>query len=583
MSQEPSQQVKRSLVWEPSFREAAELLHEGATELERCLALRALSADPSRQSAAWEAVRSFLAREGSHGMHQGALDSPEVCRLAAQALARGAESQMAELHEAVRMATMPLFPAVRVMAEAVTGKIDLRVGWFRDLVGDEPMDRLRAAEVLTCAPPGSLSNLEGMAVARYLFSQCSEDHLAMAGDGKGSLALPYSDGAERISVFFARHANEGALAIAELVMERMHILSYVGLKMLVKHGDQRCRDAAFEHSIKFDRLSVVGVEGWPAEAIKSVEGRLVTTLTSGETCANVLVSCIQALKKIRSSGNHEEAMFPLVKRERWNGELARAVAGYVTAGAVSSGAALHARQTIEPPRDGIPARLGLKLPSGYFLAARPSLGQVQLAAAILEASHDPFRRELYRSALNARDISGRWLVGASRVVVASHLPPMSVEATQEILRASRADLEVAVRYHQAALLDFAGRTSQAAAFRIIDQVMSMSQLDAGPVARTAEVVESLWVRAAGDESARAKIASHVVSLAERFGGGLVRMDLCARFYDSLARIPAASCEDFVARLAKVAGEVQRSPMVVPSTELKALASLIERTNTASRS
>jgi hypothetical protein len=39
----------------------------------------------------------------------------------------------------------------------------------------------------------------------------------------------------------------------------------------------------------------------------------------------------------------------------------------------------------------------------------------------------------------------------------------------------------------------------------------------------------------------------------------------------------------VARLAKVAGEVQRSPMVVPSTELKALASLIERTNTASRS
>jgi len=168
------------------------------------------------------------------------------------------------------------------------------------------------------------------------------------------------------------------------------------------------------------------------------------------------------------------------------------------------------------------------------------IGEVQLATAILEAAHDPFRRDLYRRALAAWDVSGRWLVGGSRVVVACYLSPSSPEAKREILKGSSSDIEQLGRFHLSELFRFASETENKVSFHILNSTMRSQHTNVAAVDQALRTIESLWQKATGDEVRQAELVSYVASLPNRLRSAIIRVDLCCRVYESLQQDPSRS-------------------------------------------
>lgn len=561
--------------WELSFRECARQLHEAALPVEQVQALRFLAGIPEKPEAGWECVWSFMRR--GEGIVAGVLfEDPIAARVAVEILSRGSSSQMAELEEALSVARLPLSPQTEVIAEAVCSHEARRVKWFKEMMGTDPLVKLRALEILAMAPSGTLRNTEGMMLARYLFNECAEDRGKLTAIDKPETLAPYTYAADLIPRFFSRHANGGSLAVAELVMQRSQALSYLAVRVLVEHGTDEHRKIAFNFTLERDYLAPLEFNKWPKGALEVIQEDLGRTLATGTSSSTIILGCIRALQILRDSSNYEEAMFKIVSVQRWNGELARVVGEYVTAGPISPRAIEYARSLLEPPSPSALGTCGFKSPKRLFLAARPVIGEVQLATAILEAAHDPFRRDLYRRALAAWDVSGRWLVGGSRVVVACYLSPSSPEAKREILKGSSSDIEQLGRFHLSELLRFASETENKVSFHILNSTMRSQHTNVAAVDQALRTIESLWQKATGDEVRQAELVTYVASLPNRLRSAIIRVDLCCRVYESLQRIPRGAERAIQARFDEVAAEIQGTSMVVPNTEYRALKELIAR-------
>lgn len=560
------------------FREAALLLLSADVGADRLVALQALGSDQGRAAAAWECAHAFLAAREDRLDEQGSMGHEEASRLVG-ILSQGTPSQMSELVERLAGSTIPLTESASVRAEAAGHHEELRLEWFRALLSEDAGERLKASELITCAPLGSLSGKEAMALARYLFRQAAEDQGALL---LGAAAQPAHAGnlyvwsGDRIERFFARHAHPSALAVAEVAMQRNAMLSSVGARMLVLYGDQLHRDHVFDHTKQCGPVAPVKFSEWPAEALGGVEARIVELLEGADVAPATRLDSVRALRKLRRDERHDAIMIGQVRASPWDTELARAVADYLSAGRVGAGAIGYARSVLAPSGEGLLGRLGIKLPHSLYLFSRPLPGEVELSVRLLEASQDPGRRDAYERALSAWDVTGRYVVGSMRAWMASLLHPSSPLAASTIAGCGSEELQRATMAYGTDLLAFAERCPLEVALRISERALSHSHLRPDVVAQVADVIDAQWRGAAADMQALGIIVSQVVSFASRYPSAVVRMDLCTRFFSAIPFVPPSAIGDVRARLAKLEAEVAQSPMVVPSDELKAVRGLLER-------
>lgn len=562
-----STQPIRNELGSASFRAAAAALMRAESHSKALLALDALRCS-DRAAAVWECVNESLYGAGEVCL----LEGDELRRELVSALSRGTPSQIEDLAKWVSRARLPFSYRDQIAAEVIGASAEVRVDWFRDLVGDDPYRRLRAVDLLCAVTPGALSSRESMALASYLFSTCADDHGAvLLRDGPRALAsFPFS--AERIAYFYSRHCTPAALSVAERAMERNQMISFIATRMLVEYGQQEHREAAFAFIVSRDRLLVGGFDSWSVEAIASIEPNLTQLLTDLSGSGNVLAGAVRALERLPGAAEKSELLISVARARSWSTELIDAIGSFFTAKEITPAALAFAKQSVEPPNDGFSWFKGLFSHFGY---TRPQPEIVEVALRVLEKAGEPERYALYRRALSAWDISGAWITAPMRAVVATLLPPEDPVAAAEVLAASNSNLERACKRHHSQLLGFAGRASFAVAQRIIEGALQAGFTRAEVAFEVCEALEAMQKRASDEESLSTLVA-FVAGLGRRFPSSTVRVEICSRFYDSLQRIPSGALSAIRERLAECSADMTSSRMVVPEAEYDALVRLVMR-------
>ncbi len=554
---------------ESSFRDAAASLMRAETEGEALSALSELRCSGAA-AAAWECVNEALFGRGQVALIRGG----ELREALVAALQRGTPSQLADLAERLDRARLPLSFREMVAAEAFGAAEDTRRRWFRDLVSGDPYRRLRSVDFLCAVSPGLLSNQESMTVAKYLFSGCADDHGALLlRDGPDALAsFPFT--AERIGHFFSRHSSPGALAIAETVMGRNQMISFVACSVLVEHGQQAHRDAAFSHIVSGSRLLLGGFEGWSEYGLASVEPKLLSLLQDETKSESVVAGVVRALGRLSATAERDEALLRVVKSRAWQDEVVDAVAATILREGPSAAAVAFAQQELDPPKPGFSWYKGLFSHFGY---TRPAPAVVELSVKVLEAQEFPGRQDLFRRALSAWDISSPWIQGPSRAFLASLLPAKDLAAEHEMVSLPLADLVVASTKHFEQLLRFASESSLDTAKTIVEGVVIACFDNAGAMARASRVLRKLYRTARREsESASAEVVEFVTDIARRFPSSAVKTELIVPFYENLDEIPSGARRAFRQRLMQCLAEWNSTKMVVLEAELEAMKRLADQ-------
>jgi|688.fasta_scaffold10089_14 hypothetical protein len=516
----------------------------GDSSLEILRDLRALQ----KPEATWEAVFELLVRLDSFPK-----DPDEGLRQSmAGALQCGSESQLADLRGYIAGAPAVLDWRHKVAAEAVASQEELRVEWCRELVGDEPLRRLRAAELLSAAKPGALSNQESWAVAKYLFERYQDDSFVARASFRGDAVARLAMTPEAIGDFYFRHSGSGALAVAEAGLRRNPMLAFIAARVLVEYGDQQHRERAFDLIVSSKWPLVDKFENWSEEALSTVEPKLVAVVTELTAPSDVVSAAIAALSRLPGGTKHEGIVIDAARRQPLNREVQEAVVGMLTSNGVSEASLQFARQLLLPANSG---SFLLKSPSEWFAFQRPSELLVETAMALFESAQSSEGELVYRRALAARDISGDWVRGPSRVLLATRLPCGDGSVEGEVLRAREEDLRAAVGTDERPLLALASRSSLEVGLRVLNAVLAAKSVDGRAVVKAHDTLQAMRRRHPGEGDLSTMI-EFCVRAARQYLTASVRSDLCACFYDSVETAPQAVVPILQARLSECARQVE---------------------------
>lgn len=499
-------------------------------------------------AATWEAVYAIVRGSDSFEIEP----DTRLRREMANVLRSGSESQLAELHHMLAETQVLIGWRQRVVAEAVAGSTETRTEWFKALLGTDPLDRLRAASLLTASPAGGLRNEESWALAKYLFGGYRDDVglgvMTFRGEALLSLAMP----AEAIASFFARHAGPGALAIAEAALDREPILAIVAAHMVVEYGECSHRSRAFDRVVNYKWPLFDRFDSWSVEALKAVEGKLIDLVWSLSASPEMVAAGVRALQELPTRQSHEKLAILTARRQPWNREVHQAVLELLTCETISVESLGFARDTLQPSG---PSTFFLKRPRQWHAFNRPHEALVELAVEVLERAQSGDRTDVYRRALAARDISGEWLRGASRVLLAARLPGSDATAQREIRRASPEELRTNASAHSQAMLQCAADAPLDLALQIIDAVLATKALDGRVVTDASGCLQSIRRRVPKGELET--LIEYVVTAARRYPTATVRCDFCCRFYDSIGVAPRSSVTALRERLAECEEQVKR--------------------------
>lgn len=506
------------------FRAASDSLMAARDEGEALSALTQLRSCEN-SAASWEAVRAWVFNKGALSERPG----EELKSRIVEALASGSDSQRDELGQLLLPAVSPISWTHQVAAQIIGSEERFRIEWFRDLLGDQPLRRLRAMELLCAVPAGGLRNSESRAVAGYLFRQCQADlgYLLEASGPEALAAVPFS--AERIERFFASHSGAGALAEAERALELSLMNSFLASRVLVEYGDQGDRETVFEFLRKQKQLLFDGFELWSGEALISVEEKLAELVSSMTASSDVLVSAIRALGNLPNRGRYESLVIKAAKEQPWNLDLIQASAGLLTKEGISDEALQFAYEVLLPSST---EAFWLKSPRSWFIFNRPDVGLVNVALSVTEAAQLDGRFDLYRQALQQRDISGTRLSAAARAMVATCLPSADPGAQRELRQARSSTIDALVPSYSEQLCSFASRAPLDIAVRLLDAVVARRMFDSQSLQPVSMALGGLWGGCASEEE-RAAVVRYVASLADRFSSRAVVREVCAEFYGSL--------------------------------------------------
>lgn len=550
-----------------SFRGAAAAFMRAESDSEALTALDALRCT-GRAPAIWECVNESLFGAGELSLLRG----DDLRRELVLTLSKGTPSQMEDLARWVAGVRLPLSHRDQIAAEVMGASVEVRGEWFRKLVSDSPLERICAVDLLSSVTPGALSERESMAVASYLFSGCADDHGVVLMEQGARALTPFPFSADRVAHFFARHCSEGALSVAERTMERNRMISFVATRMLVEYGRKENREAAFSFIVSRDRLLFGGFEGWSQKAIASIEPKLTGLLKDLTASGSVLAGAVRALERLPGSVEKNELLIRAAVSRARDTDLIDAISSFFTSGDVAPEVLDFAREILDPPKAGFS---WFKGPSSHFGYCRPQPDLVELAIKVLETAEERGRHDLYRRALSAWDISGLWIHGAMRVVVATLLPLGELGSEVEVLTASDSQMERACERHRGRLLEFAGNSSLDAAERIIEGVMRAGFTRPEFAFEVYVALECMGKRVREEESLSPLVA-FVMSLGWRFPSSAVRVHVCARFYDTLECIPRGLAAAVRDRLAECQAELAEAGMGVAQAELDALKRLMIR-------
>ncbi len=546
---EPERSLQQSQDPDPlkrDFRSLSRELHNsdgGDTSLEILQHLRGLQ----RPGATWEAVFELLVRLDSFPKEPG----EDLRRAMAGSLQCEGESQLADLRSFVADAPALLDWRHKVAAEALASRDDVRLEWCRELVGDNALRRMRAAALLSAAEPGSLSNQESWAVAKYLFDRYQEDSSVARASLRGDAVAQVSMTPEVIGDFYSRHSGSGALAVAEAGLRRNPMLAFIAARVLVEYGDQQHRERAVDLIVSSKWPLIDKFDTWSEEALSSVEPKLVALVTELVAPSDVVSAAISALARLPGGRKHEGIVIDAARRQPLNREVQEAVVSMLTSNGVSDAALQFARQVLLPAE---PDTFLLKSPSDWFAFQRPSELLVESAVALLECEGSSEGELVFRKALSARDISGDWVRGPSRVLLATRLPRGDRSAAVEIERAREEDLRAVVGADGHSLLALASSSSLDLGLRIIGAVLAAKSLDGRVVVKVHDTLQGLR-RRYPTEADLTTMIEFCIRAGRQFVTATVRSDLCACFYDSVEKAPQAVVHLLQVRLAECARQV----------------------------